>query len=362
MHRTSKAILSAALAALVTLAIMNSYAQEISDLNAGLRSYLTGGPSSVRSFSSDGLPRSYSPHVEGGIISPFYVVHYGILYSETCRKSAFAGSYHWSHDASLAYWPFPPDDISIEKFKASADWLVENARVGDRGLAHLFYNFDWPYQFYPDGKLKAPWWSGLTDAYATTLLLRAWDCFGDRKYLDTAKRLYESAIAPISTGGSLSLLNGAPWIDEYVDPRMPPEELSKVLNGMIYSYHAIRGYEAFAGTGKMSSALRTSIYMNLRLYDMGYWSRYDALGSIANIKYHAIQTALIEDRRLNDGTLDGLAIRWKIGRAFPVLFYTMFGPPSVSKVQFVMTLVAMFLALFATMLLLLDRALKPQTV
>ena len=75
--------------------------------------------------------------------------------------------------------------------------MVKNARAGTSGLTHLLYDFDWPYAAYPDGKLKAPWWSGLTDAYATTLLLRAWDCFGDQRYLDTAKQLYSSAISPV---------------------------------------------------------------------------------------------------------------------------------------------------------------------
>ena len=354
----SKTLLSALCALLVSFSIMNFQAQEISDLNAGLRSFLTGGPAEIRSFSPEGLPYSYSPRVKGGIISPFYVVHYGILYSEACRKAEFLGHEHWSEDKSLKYWPFPPEDISLEKFRASADWVVNKASVGDTGLTHIFYDFDWPYASYPDGMLKAPWWSGLTDAYATTLLLRAWDCFGDRKYLDMAGLLYASAIAPVSGGGSLSSLNGQPWIDEYVDPRMSPEALSKVLNGMIYSYQAIKAYEAFAGTDKMTSALRDSIYRNLAAYDMGYWSRYDAVGSISNIKYHRIQTALIADGPLNDGSLDALADRWRVGGDYPAIFYTIYGPSSISKVQFIMTFVAMFMVAFALMYFLLDRCWK----
>ena len=59
MDWKSKSLLSAIGALLVSFSIMNFYAQEITDLNAGLRSLLTGGPAEEGSFSPEGMPYSY---------------------------------------------------------------------------------------------------------------------------------------------------------------------------------------------------------------------------------------------------------------------------------------------------------------
>ncbi|WBT38290.1 D-glucuronyl C5-epimerase family protein [Hyphomicrobium sp. DMF-1] len=301
-----------------------------------------GGPATIREFSPDGIPYSYTARMRERFISPFYVVHYGLIYSDNCISNKNESSYHWRLDSSRKYWPFPPGVSSIDQFRTSADWVIDNIKSDKSGNAHLFYDFDWPYQFYPGGKLEAPWWSGLTDAHAITLLLRAKDCFGDEAYLSVATALYRSVLTPVSRGGSLVLLDGYPWIEEYVDSRVPEEKLSRVFNGMVYAYHGIRAYEEYTKSGDMADKLLESIYNNFSKYDAGYWTRYDQNGSITNIKYNTITYNILKDSRIYNEIFDEYLSRWKIGIEFPGFLYPWCGPKSIAKTHFIVTFIMVF--------------------
>lgn len=345
MSRKLRIALSVVVAGIISSVIMNVYAQDISDLNARLRVLAMGGPAEIREFGPDGIPYSRTARMRERFISPFYVTHYGLIYSENCRSKADESAYHWLSDDSRQYWPLPPEISDIGRFKASADWIVDNIRTDESGNAHLFYDFDWPYPFYPDGKLKAPWWSGLTDAQAITLLLRATDCFGGEGYLNAATALYKSVLTPVSQGGSLTMLNGHPWIEEYVDPRTPEKDLSRVFNGMVYAYHGIRAYEEYMKSGGASSGLLESIHENFKNFDDGFWTKYDGNGSSTNIKYNTITYHILKDNRIYSHVFDDALARWKIGVSLPGFFYPIYGPLSYDKAHFIATFILIFGAL-----------------
>jgi hypothetical protein len=267
-------------------------------------------------------------------MSPFYVVHYGIIYSDTFNSHNERVGYHWRKDPSVELWNVRPSAAKGEFFKNAADWVVDKIETSG-GQSHLIYDFNWAYRNYPGGGLVAPWWSGLTDGYAIILLLRAYDVYGDDKYIVAASKLYQSVLAPIKSGGSLSELNGLPWIEEYVAPRENPAEMSKVLNGMVYAYFGIRSFEEHpGGFGHSEMALNNSIRRNFKSFSMSYWSLYDSIGNGANIKYHRIHVALLAGFAKNDSELVDLLRKWSAGAKFPGLFWVLNSGWSFSKVHF----------------------------
>ena len=336
-------------ATVLTGFFFNRFALEVSNFNDEVRSWVVGNGWKRQEFSAEGIPYGTTPRHEERFVSPFYVVHYGLIYSEKCRSRTSPVAYHWLEDATVKDWPHPPGS-SLAMFRSSADWVVRNIRQDPRGNAHLFYDFEWFYRGYPEGKLVPPWWSGLTDAHAITLLLRAEDCFGGGEYEQAASALYRSTITPVSLGGSLVSFNGRPWIEEYVDPRAKDTDMSRVFNGMAYAYFGLKAYEQAHGIDGLEKELRASIIANVSAFDRGYWSDYDAIGSAANIKYHRVNLALIEDPRLYSSELDGVIRRWSVGRTLSGFFFVLQGPASIGKWHFIATWALMTFVLWVALL------------
>lgn len=345
MRRFKAAVISALISTVVATAVFNVWAFEISEFNAAVRTAVIHSGAEQTTFTDDGIPVQSNAHLSETYTSPFYVVHYGLIYSEACRSRVGSGGFHWVRDSTSPYWPQPPKS-SVELFKSSADWVLKNISNDGHRNAHLMYNFDWPYPNYPNGKLEAPWSSGLTDAHAITLLLRASDCFGGDAYAKAADRLYRSVITPVRNGGSLVYVEGRPWIEEYIDPGVQGTNMSHVFNGMAYSYFGVRGYEEARGIEGLSPALKQSIVSSIDTYDRGYWSFYDSVGSPANIKYHRINLALLRDPRLSSPEFAPYIKRWTVGANNPGIFYVFVGPNSIAKWHF-LTLYAMFIVLGA---------------
>lgn len=272
--------------------IFNKYAYEINQFNAAARVFMKHGSFDVRYFDEKGIPHSKNPKYEDGFISPFYVVHYGMIYSRG-YSGQFNGA-HWGYDKTLNLWNVYPNKIDNQFFKNSADWVVNNLKMYN-GQYHLIYDFDWNYKGYKKGKLTAPWYSGLADSYAIMLMLRAYDVYGSKKYLVAAEKLYKSVLTPYEGGGSLTELNGKPWIEEYVQPGLNTNKMAFVLNGMIYSTYGVIAYERFMHEEKYSNILLDSIVHNLDSFGQSYWSQYDLIGNAANIKYHRIHVGLLEE-------------------------------------------------------------------
>lgn len=280
---------------ILTVYLFNIFAYEIEAFNATVRNFIVTGNTEVRKFDEKGIPLSSNPNIKSDFISPFYVVHYGLIYSEL-HKLEDKNEFHWKKDSSIEYWNIPPKKSEKEYFKNCVDWLVDNLDTST-GYAHFMYDFDWPYKGYPGGILKKSWWSGLTDAYAIVLMLRAYDVYQDERYLEVSRLLYESSLQKVSQNGSLTYLNDKEWIEEYVDPSSGETKLAYVLNGMIYSTFGIKAFEdKFQIENPHTDKLLKSIETNINLFDKGSnWSNYDLIGNRSNMKYHKIHVALMHE-------------------------------------------------------------------
>lgn len=319
----------------------NRFAYEIDAFNAQFRLVLSQQKMALRIFDEYGIPVSYSSRI-GEYQSPFYVVHYGLIYSDMHRPVTAVNKSLWTPDPTVHLWNLPPKIIEKHYFQNAADWVVRRV-VADNHPAHLLYSFDWPYSAHPGGLLKAPWWSGLTDGYAILLLLRAYDVFGDQRYLDAASVLYKSTLTPTVDGGSLGALNSKFWIEEYVDSSADPKLLTGVLNGMVYAVKGVRAYEDFMQIEpRATEVLLKSIFDNGSLFDIGFWSNYDAIGTTANIKYHRINLALMEGVFREYRPTESLPTyleRWRKGGEWPLIFWLFRGQWSIAKLHLLLELV-----------------------
>lgn len=280
--------------------------------------FLTGELGNRR-FSKDGIAQVGSSRNGGFITSPFYVVHYGLIYSLANKSDSF----DWLDDPTVGLWPDPPpvELVSKNNVVAACDWVVAHAVPCHFGPVHLMYDFEWRYPNADPSLIQPPWWSGLTDALAVELLCRGFDLTGNTEYLASAKKLYDSLLAPVSEGGSLVRLgDGRLMIEEYVDPRAKAHTL--VLNGAIYAAMAIDHYERrFGVSGGIGDKLLRSIELSIDSYKAPMnWSYYDNVKTCANLKYHRINAALVEWLAVKQfsGELHAVSRTWSSASANPL--------------------------------------------
>jgi len=177
-------------------------------------------------------------------------------------------------------------DAARSIFLATSDWLVRNQESDGRWL----YRFRFAGQ--PD-----PWWSGMAEGVAMSLLLRAYQVTGRQAYLAAATSALTTMTRPISEGGVVDDSGGSLWIEEY----LPPYSLH-TLNGMLFAIEGVREYALVTGdptaTRIAARALQTVVSW-LPRFDSGSWTYYNQAPTTANGKavpgkpatfhYHLIQ-------------------------------------------------------------------------
>lgn len=179
----------------------------------------------------------------------------------------------------------------IDRFKTLADWLVENQIInkvdGVRCITWTYMEdaFD----------LKAPWISGMAQGQAISLLVKAYEIFGEEKYLFSAKLAFEIFSIDEKRGGILSVQNNCVFIEEY-----PNSSIRHVLNGFIYAVLGIWDYYRVTKDKKaylLFTECINTLKKNLYKYDCGYWSLY-CLSSkrkmIASRWYHQVHISLLK--------------------------------------------------------------------
>ncbi len=275
--------------------ILENYEIQFSNFAAKVTNFAVGNGWNLRYYDAQGIPYSYIARLREKVVSPYYVVHYGLIYSQSVNPPA-GYEWIWPNDDSFKLWGENPPSglITKENFINAADWIIRNLEKDEYGNTHIFYHFQWPYEGTSEGYLQAPWYSGLTDAIAIKLLIRAYAFTKDKRYFDAASRLYNSVLTQIDKGGSLVYDEfGNPWIEEYISRNNT--KIPFVLNGMIYATLAILDYERFSDVEKpMGYKLIETIKKRTPAFDTGYWTFYDLLGTLAKPKYHFIHVSLMK--------------------------------------------------------------------
>jgi len=173
------------------------------------------------------------------------------------------------------------------KFFLVADWLCSHLERNSQGLSVWNHHFDWEYR----EPLKAPWYSGLAQGQAVSVLVRAYQESGEERYRSAAEGAMASFHTLVAEGGvAFTDEHGDLWFEEYIVS--PP---THILNGFIWAAWGV--YDYFLGTGDnaarelFSRAVQTLLH-NLNRFDFGFWSLYEQSGTrlpmVASAFYHQL--------------------------------------------------------------------------
>jgi heparosan-N-sulfate-glucuronate 5-epimerase len=199
-----------------------------------------------------------------------------------------------------------------QKFLAASDWLCTNLEQNAHGLWVWNHHFDWEYRT----TLKSPWYSGLAQGQGISLLVRAHAETGSAKYLDAAKRAFQSFLVSTEQGGvSFTDKSGDLWFEEYIVT--PP---THILNGFIWAMWGIRDYSLATGEASAHDLFTravTTLKTNLHRYDLGFWSLYEESGTrlpmLASAFYHRLHIVQLRvmHRLTGEKVFADYADRWE---------------------------------------------------
>jgi hypothetical protein len=200
---------------------------------------------SFASLDEDGVP--YTPANEKRIYNAVMICQYALIQFELLQKEK---------------------EPHTSKFKALLNWLDDHAEsFDDKALV---------WRTAPRAKygLHKPWVSAMTQGHIISVYLRAYQLFGEKRYLEHAEKAFEYLHYDYADGGVQRIdENGYLWLEEY-----PSEPASYVLNGYIYALFGVldlyRVTKSEAAKKMYDEGIRT-LEDNIHRYHRWYWSSYD---------------------------------------------------------------------------------------
>jgi hypothetical protein len=199
-----------------------------------------------------------------------------------------------------------------DKFIKASDWLCERLEKNAHGFDVWNHYFNWEYR----EMLKAPWYSGLAQGQAISLLVRAHAETNQKKYLSSAALAFRCFLADVASGGvSFEDAEKNVWFEEYLVS--PP---THILNGFVWAAWGVYDYFLATGSreamGLFGAAVKT-LEANLHRYDLGFWSRYELSGTllpmIASPFYHRLHVTQLRvmHRITSEKLFNQYATRWE---------------------------------------------------
>jgi heparosan-N-sulfate-glucuronate 5-epimerase len=183
---------------------------------------------------------------------------------------------------------------NVKTFLKYADWLKNNLEINTYdGLVYGIWEYNFPWATY---KLTPPWRSGMAQGAGLDILSKAHQIKKDPAYLISAKYALNAFLVDVKNGGvTYQDSDEEWWIEEYIGTGGLE---SRVLNGAIYALLDIYEFWKITGDAKAWEVYHkglNSIIKRLPKYDTGWWSYYDAIGTIATQKYHKVHIELLRD-------------------------------------------------------------------
>ena len=211
---------------------------------------------------------------------------------------------------ALGWWErlLDGDEAADDAFRITCADL-ENTSVQE-GQARI-----WPYRV-PIAKyrLEPPWISGLAQAQAASVFVRAFLRYGEERHAALA----EAAIGPLLDTTGPTVLTRTPHGP--VPEECPTDPPSLILNGWIYAAWGLND----VATALESRRARTmyeevvgTLLSTVPSYDAGWWSRYSLyphrLLDLAKTFYHRLHVDQLEvtARMTGEGLFRTLAMQWR---------------------------------------------------
>ncbi|WP_175552438.1 D-glucuronyl C5-epimerase family protein [Tangfeifania diversioriginum] len=147
-----------------------------------------------------------------------------------------------------------------------------NVMFNGKGIG-LPYNFNY-------GGLKAPWYSGMTQGYAISYLLRYYDLTDDETILPIIKKIAFVLISPQEDGGTISTTKeGCTWIEEYPNSTRSKQVLNGFINGLIGLFEYCNFFDNDLKAKQIFNEAYECLKTSLEYYDTPTWSYYNRSNS-----------------------------------------------------------------------------------
>lgn len=165
-------------------------------------------------------------------------------------------------------------DVFLKKFKLMAEWALNNQE--ENGAWNNFF------YIYPE----APY-SAMAQGEGASLLIRAYNEFGEEKYLSAAKKAINFMLTPIEDGGTTLYQEKDIIFQEFT-------HRCTVLNGWIFALFGLYDYIVISNDAQAKDVLERTLFCikaKLNEFDNGYWSMYNTEGMITSPFYHSLHIA-----------------------------------------------------------------------
>jgi D-glucuronyl C5-epimerase C-terminus len=195
-------------------------------------------------------------------------------------------------------------DKLLKKFLKISDWFVENQVDGG-----------WQYHYHDKiSNLKTGWISAMAQGQDISVLIRAFQISGNKKYLDCAEQAIKPLEKSISEGGVVHKFDEHNWwFEEYPSPQNP----GHVFNGHIYCLFGIWDLYRVSKYDKTLELFNkgvNALITQIQHYDTGYWVTYDQkFRDLINAPYLDLQIRQLEviNTIREDSILSEYISRWK---------------------------------------------------
>jgi heparosan-N-sulfate-glucuronate 5-epimerase len=230
-------------------------------------------PNKYGPLDGDGLPLFDSRILRlslGYIYHPMVILQYGLAHFELALRGESAAK---------------------DTVYRCTKWLEDHA-IEEPSKRFLVWYYYFPLKSLPEHPL--PWFSGMQQGQALSLLVRAYQNTKSLRTAITAQQAAQSFLYNISEGGVMSrTIQGNGFIEEYAF-----RPASHVLNGCLYALVGLHDYLTVFPDARLQNVLEQTtrgVIEVLPDYDLGWWSRY-SLGlrwNMATPYYHSIHVALL---------------------------------------------------------------------
>ena len=185
--------------------------------------------------------------------------------------------YYFKDTGDSTYYHKCINQIKYFKDTSKIDFMFEGKGIG------LPYN----YNFWD---LKAPWYSGMTQGYAVSYLLRYYELTKDEEVLPIIKKVAYVLIQNQEDGGTISKTpEGYTWIEEYPNSNRSPQVLNGYINGLI----GLKEYSDFHPNDTTAKRILDETYKgitnSLHHFDTHMWSYYNRKNKGLSKKYMRYQ-------------------------------------------------------------------------
>jgi hypothetical protein len=246
----------------------------------------------ARKFLSSSFDQPLGSRVGEGSVRGYY-----IDLSVKAKRSDWPGAWPWA--------PGRQSWIALAQLGLGAherwlagdgeEWLGLAGHVGDMLCDNQaesgawMQGFDLPHTY----ELRAPWISAMAQGEGASLLVRLHAATGDERYPEAARRALMPMSVPVDEGGTMALLDGRPFPQEY--PTTPP---AFVLNGGIFAMWGWHDVGLALGDAAARAAFEDGADMlarSIHRWDTGSWSLYDLyphrVANWASPAYHELHTS-----------------------------------------------------------------------